>query len=210
MIIPLAVAMVVERTTGRNAFAVLGGVGESDGLLRDGKVRAQGAFEHPILAGTFGATLLPLMIGLIQMRDRALRWSGMVGSVGAAMIVWAAASSGAFLAVSVRAAAFCTWRLLSFAPVCARRTIADSVDFSSRNGPSCIGGFSMPSVHSLEGRWLASIIHYRCGSQILGRIGGSFGIRRQFDWGGYPPPPADPNNIDITNEYIAQAVNGVF
>ena len=94
MIIPLAVAMVVERTTGRNAFAVLGGVGESDGLLRDGKVRAQGAFEHPILAGTFGATLLPLMIGLIQMRDRALRWSGMVGSVGAALIVWAAAVAG--------------------------------------------------------------------------------------------------------------------
>ena len=34
------------------------------------------------------------------------------------------------------------------------------------------------------------------------------GTPRTVHWGGYPPPPADPNNIDITNEYIAQAVNG--
>ena len=63
MLIPLAAAMFVEAVTGRNPIAVLGGVGEIS-QIRNGTVRAQGAFRHPILAGTFGATMLPLMICL--------------------------------------------------------------------------------------------------------------------------------------------------
>ena len=35
-----------------------------------------------------------------------------------------------------------------------------------------------------------------------------FGTSRTVQWGGMPPAPADPNNIDITNEYISQAVGG--
>src|SRR5206468_12321464 len=37
---------------------------------RDGVLRCQGPFGHPILAGTFGATLFPLFVGLWQ------RWKG--------------------------------------------------------------------------------------------------------------------------------------
>ncbi len=72
ILVPLVAAMLYEKATGRNVFAVLGGVSEMT-LIREGKLRAQGAFQHPILAGTFGATVLPLMVGLMRMKDRGLR-----------------------------------------------------------------------------------------------------------------------------------------
>jgi hypothetical protein len=34
------------------------------------------------------------------------------------------------------------------------------------------------------------------------------GTPRTVHWGGYPPPPADPENIDITNQYIVEGVKG--
>jgi hypothetical protein len=34
------------------------------------------------------------------------------------------------------------------------------------------------------------------------------GTPQTVHWGGETPPPGDPNNIDLTNEYVVQAVNG--
>src|SRR3989442_651237 len=55
----LAICMVNEQLSMQNIFGLLGGV-RSVPEIRDGWVRCQAAFEHPILAGTFGATLIPL------------------------------------------------------------------------------------------------------------------------------------------------------
>ncbi len=55
--------MLYEHATGRNPFYVLGGVNVFDSV-RDGKARCQGPFRHALMAGSFGATLFPLMIGL--------------------------------------------------------------------------------------------------------------------------------------------------
>jgi len=59
--IPVALAFIVENRTGHNMFAYFGGVPELT-LVRDGKLRCQGAFAHPILAGCFWAVVLPLII----------------------------------------------------------------------------------------------------------------------------------------------------
>jgi hypothetical protein len=61
--LPLAVAMLFERFTERNVFAVFGGV-RAVTELRGGTLRCQGPFGHPILAGTFGASLLPFVVSL--------------------------------------------------------------------------------------------------------------------------------------------------
>lgn len=50
----------IEHLTQRNLFHVLGGVPEYT-LIRDGRLRCQGAFAHPIVAGCFFASLLPLL-----------------------------------------------------------------------------------------------------------------------------------------------------
>src|SRR4029078_1913712 len=62
-LVPVAVAMLVERLTGRNEFALFGGASWMS-AVRQGVVRAQGPFAHPILAGSIGAVCAPLMAGL--------------------------------------------------------------------------------------------------------------------------------------------------
>jgi hypothetical protein len=205
MMIPLAAAMIVETVTGKNAFAALGGVGEID-VLRDGKVRAQGAFRHSILAGTFGVTMLPLMIGLIRMRNRSLRWSGVFGSISAALMVWAAASSGPYLAALGSIAAMCIWRLrYSLRLVLVGLLLIVLMLQVGMNRPvwwifdsvsSFSGGSGWHRSYIID----AAIQHWDEWWLI--------GTPRTVQWGGYPPAPGDPNNIDLTNEYVVQGVNG--
>ena len=207
MIVPLAAAMIVERATGRNAFAVLGGVAEiSD--LRDGKVRAQGPFQHSILAGTFGATLLPLMIGLIRMRNRGFRWRGVVGSFCAASIVWASAASGPLLTAGASIAVLCLWGLrhslrlvrvgLLLMVLMLQAGMNRPVWWIFDTAGNFTGGSGWHRSYIID----AAIRHWDEWWLI--------GTPRTVHWGGYPAPPADPNNIDITNEYIRQAVHGGF
>lgn len=59
--IPVATAFAFEWITARNVFSIFGGVPEVT-AIRDGRLRCQGAFSHPILAGVFWAAALPLIV----------------------------------------------------------------------------------------------------------------------------------------------------
>lgn len=90
--IPVVIFFAIENATGRNLFAFLGGVPEIT-LVRDGRMRCQGAFSHPILAGCFWASLVPLIAARWwgdSQRDRALAVLGLITSL---MLVWLSASS---------------------------------------------------------------------------------------------------------------------
>lgn len=96
LLIPVAAIMAVERMTGRNPFAALGGVDEWS-VIRNGIVRCQGPFKHSILAGTSGATAFPLLIGLLVLRpDRRILWT--IASLSAVLIVYLSGSSGPLIA----------------------------------------------------------------------------------------------------------------
>lgn len=58
--VPVAIAFLVEHATGHNVFAAFGGVPAITDM-REGRLRCQGAFAHPILAGCFWASLMPLV-----------------------------------------------------------------------------------------------------------------------------------------------------
>ena len=63
----IAVVMMYEQATGHNPYAFLGGARANAYAIlmeRDGKFRATGCFAHPIIAGTFGAVLVPLFVAL--------------------------------------------------------------------------------------------------------------------------------------------------
>ena len=90
-------SMSVERVSGRNFFAVFGGVREFT-QYSDGRLRCQGAFSHPIMAGSFGAGLAPIL-GMIAIGRQHQRVLACVGLVGCFLIVATAASSGAVLAL---------------------------------------------------------------------------------------------------------------
>jgi len=93
LIVPLAAAMCLEKVTGRNPFAVFGGVFEVS-WVRDGVVRCQGPFGHAILAGTFAATLFPMFIGLFWLGKKSDKFFAACGFIGACIIVIMSGSSG--------------------------------------------------------------------------------------------------------------------
>lgn len=89
--------MIIENLTGRNYFSVFGGVHEYT-QLRYGRLRCQGAFSHPIMAGSFGAGLLPLLTSAALI-SRSRRFLAAAGVVASFVIVLTSASSGPVLAL---------------------------------------------------------------------------------------------------------------
>lgn len=94
---PMAAMFFVEWTTRNNIFSVFGGVPSITGI-REGRLRCQGPFAHPILAGTFWAALLPII--WLQLKEGHFnRWLGYAGTGAALFIVIASSSSTPILSV---------------------------------------------------------------------------------------------------------------
>ena len=104
----IAVVMLCEQFTGRNVLSFLGGVPQL-AEVRDGRIRAQGAFGHPILAGVFGATMLPLFVGL-WWRQNSKRIA-LIGIAASTVITFASMSSTPTLALAAAILGLCMWPL---------------------------------------------------------------------------------------------------
>jgi hypothetical protein len=91
----------VEWLTRRNIFAVFGGVLPVT-MMRDGRMRCMGAFSHPILAGVFWATVLPL-VAARWWDPKANRYI-VVAACGACL--WIVVASGSSTPVGALAAVF--------------------------------------------------------------------------------------------------------
>ena len=105
VMLPLALLVLVERTTLRNFYGVLGG-GDEVAAVRNGRVRAAGPFGHPILCGTFAAAAL---IILVSLRRQNPRW--FFAGVGASvLVVFGSASSGPLMTLFSGLSALALWR----------------------------------------------------------------------------------------------------
>jgi hypothetical protein len=104
-LVPLAVLLLMEMYTARNYFDVMGAL--SGVNMRDGQVRAYGPFGHPILAGTVGATCLPMALLLW----RTHRASALMGWFAAAGIVFASTSSGPVMMVAFTCIGLLMWHV---------------------------------------------------------------------------------------------------
>jgi hypothetical protein len=109
----VAAVMFVERATGSNPYVLLGGprAWTREALMsRSDKFRAMGPFEHPILAGTFGAICLPGFISLwITNKKRRIR--AVVGILAATLIVLESASSTPMMSYAFGAVSLALWPL---------------------------------------------------------------------------------------------------
>lgn len=107
--VPIAGAMLIERSTGHNPFSVFGAVPQITELRGD-RLRCQGPFMHPVMAGSFGAALFPLVLGLwwaaVRRSERAI---GALGVVASAVIAITSSSSGPILAFSAAVLGFLMW-----------------------------------------------------------------------------------------------------
>ena len=105
LLIPVALAMMVERSNGTNLFAQA--FGDSTGAeFRNGKFRARGPFIHAIFAGTIGAVCLPMALYLWR-ENRGVALTGLAATIG---IVFASGSSGPVMTLLIVVAALLLWR----------------------------------------------------------------------------------------------------
>ena len=104
----LAICMVREQVTGQNIFGLLGGV-RLVSYVRDGQIRSEAVFAHAILAGTFGATVLPLFVWLF--RSGTAKVLSLAGIVSSAVMTLTSASSTSFMAYGAGILAMCFWPL---------------------------------------------------------------------------------------------------
>jgi hypothetical protein len=112
LIVPLAIFMLLEKSTGRNLFAVFGGVSEIT-AVRDGVLRCQGPFSHPILAGTFGATVLP-PFACLWLEGRVGKFMAIGGVISSLVITITSGSSGPVLALVAAVLALALWRVRTY------------------------------------------------------------------------------------------------
>lgn len=106
-----AAGMVCEQWKLENLFGVyIGGVSPVP-LLRDGKIRSQGAFGHSILAGTFAASMLPLCIYLYHSKKSVLLPA--VGAISSLVMVYTCASSTPAISVVAGVFALALWPIRS-------------------------------------------------------------------------------------------------
>ena len=101
----LAISMVMEQKTGHNIFSIFGGV-PAITEIREGKLRSQGAFPHPLLAGAFGATLLPTFYWVYRHGNK---WLGGIGVLASLLIAVTSFSSGPILAFLAGIAGLSFW-----------------------------------------------------------------------------------------------------
>ena len=105
--IPISIFMINENITGKNLFSVFGGV-PVDSFVRNGEIRAQGTFAHPILAGNFGAALFPLIVGLWWSNGIKFR-NFIIGIITSTAIVITSFSSGPLVACLAGIMGLCFW-----------------------------------------------------------------------------------------------------
>jgi hypothetical protein len=111
--IVVASVMGYEFATGHNPYALLGGARAADYatvVIRDDKFRAQGPFGHSILAGTFGATLVPLFVAL-WWKGKKHRWLVVAAIISSTIITLTCNSSTPVMGYAAGLLALCFWPL---------------------------------------------------------------------------------------------------
>lgn len=109
--VAMGFCMLVERFRHINVFGYAGSFSVAP-QFRDGQIRAQGAFGHPVLAGAFACTLTPLFFWLFK--SRKARLTAVVGFIGASAMVFAAASSTPVLAYLAGILGLCLWPIRNY------------------------------------------------------------------------------------------------
>jgi len=102
----MAICMVGEQLTHRNVFGFIGGERLIPELRAD-RTRSQAAFHHPLLAGAFGATLVPLLIGIWKDSRKV----AIMGLIAAVTMAATSAESTSVLTLAAGIGALCLWPL---------------------------------------------------------------------------------------------------
>lgn len=101
----VAIPLTIEKLTGRNLFSAFGGV-PAITPVRDGKLRAQAAFVHPIIGGVIVASLVPVFLSLRSTASPAARWFLLAAACSGVYAVLLTASSTPLMALAAGLASY--------------------------------------------------------------------------------------------------------
>jgi hypothetical protein len=203
--LPVAAVMLVEKLTGHNLLFVFGGVPEIT-ALREGHLRCQGAFRHPILAGTFGATQFPLFmaLGYCKLGNRGLAVAAMVSSI---IIVITASSSGALMALVAAVGGMAFWKWRNHLRLVRRGTVLVILALALVMNAPVWYLFARLSAMTGGTGWHRAFVIDQAVSHF--NEWWLFGTTYTAHWGpGGEVTTGDPNMMDITNHYVVQGVSG--
>jgi hypothetical protein len=204
LLVPLlAISMIAEKLTGRNSFSILGGVAELS-AVREGVIRSQATFGHSILAGLFGAAVMPFFVALWR-RGRSSRWLGLTGLVSAAVITGTAGSSGPLGAFAAAIVGLCMWRFRAHMRTVRWGVVAMLVGLQLVMKVPVWWAISHISVFSGNTAWYRSNII----DKFIMNFGQwwLFGIRSTSSWG-FLVGTGRFEGADITNMYVRVGVDG--
>jgi hypothetical protein len=203
LVVPLAGAMLYEYSTGHNLFAFLGGVPEIS-EIRNGRVRCQGSFHHPILMGTFGATMLPLVLSLWWQKGVSKTLT-VLGTLACLVIVACSGSSGALMAALYGVAGLLIWFLrdsmrmvrwgIVLAIVILQLVMKSPFWYVLARLSSVTGGTGWHRAYLID-----QAIRYFNEWWLVGTKVTSHWMPTGL--------LIDPTKADITNQYLVQGVNG--
>ncbi|MEN6373600.1 MAG: hypothetical protein ABFD75_02315 [Smithella sp.] len=207
VILPLAVSMIIEKSTQRNIFSVFGDVPEFT-MIREGSLRCQGPFRHPILAGTFGATMFPLFF-VIWSKQTTGRVFAYVGIISSTIITVTTASSGPLLAYVASVIGLSFWSLrdkmrqvrwlLLACLVILEMCMQSHIWFLIGKLSFIMGGTGWHRSELIN----QAIEHF----SEWGLLGTTYTAHWAKD-NGLITLPEYPDMVDITNQYIAIGIQG--
>jgi hypothetical protein len=202
LLVPVALEMVYEKVSASNLFSILSDV-SSVPVIREGSIRAQGPFAHAILAGTVGAIMLPLCLGLWRLH----RGTAMIGAMASATMVVTSAASGPMMSAICATLGLLLWPLRRNMPALRRTAVVVYVVlmFVMKSPPYYLMAridLSGGSTGWYRARLIESSIEHLGEWWFAGT-----NITRH--WMPHEPTlPFNTNQIDVTNHYLVQCVRG--
>jgi hypothetical protein len=200
ILVPVALEMLNEQLTQSNLFARFGALPEET-IVRSGRIRAQGPFAHPILAGTVGAVSAPLMLGIWRRHPGFAK----MGLAACVLMVLASASSGPLMSLVFGGFALILWR---WRHLTRQMRVAAVVGYIllevTMNAPAYYLMARIDLTGSSTSWHRAALI--QAGFEHLGDWWFA-GTDYTRDWMPYGVPWSE-NHADITNHYLAQGVKG--
>ena len=197
--IPVTIGFVIEKSTSRNYFSIFGGVPEVT-VVRDGKLRAQGAFTHPIIAGVFWAALTPLFFAILISKAKTLSgyFVGFVGTTCAILASFMTASSTPIAGLLIAVVGWLTFPL-RYQLRTIRWTILVVCLFLHLISQNGLHAIVFTKVNFISGS---------TGYHRYMLIDGA--IKNFFDWAplGNRGVLYNRNFIDITNDFLMTGLNG--
>jgi hypothetical protein len=202
LLVPYALLMTFEAQTGRNLFALMGGIPDTP-ELREGHYRCQGSFRIAITAGSLGATFVSLFAGFLF--HRTCRGWALGGVVSCIVIVLASHSSGPLMAAATAIAGWACWyarrdmkwvrRGVVAILVALQLTMSSPAWFIFDRLSGIFGGDGWHRSNLID-QFIHSFAHWWLAGMPIGMT--SDWAATQMSWGG----------VDVTNYYVAIGLNG--